>query len=153
MEIQIPKALVDVLEEIDRNARAYGWEVAKRDLYPPNGTPLSPENPFTNQDWRSRMVMLDEPLSLFDPLAELEEAMTPDPPTHVDECTYKYLHEQVFIGATRPLGTDEFAVLQGLVLMGIYNGVLSGDDNHYWVGLALNIDKETDNVKNRRDTV
>ena len=49
------RALLDALPEIDRNARAYGWEVR-------NGHPLtekiestSPDNPFMDSDWRAHI--------------------------------------------------------------------------------------------------
>lgn len=57
MSIEIPQALIDMLDSIDRNARAYGWETAKQDEYPPDGTELSPENPFIHANWRDRIVM------------------------------------------------------------------------------------------------
>lgn len=44
------------IEEIDRNARAYGWEIGR-------GHPLhstikvnSPDNPFLDSDWRSKIL-------------------------------------------------------------------------------------------------
>lgn len=45
----------DVIEESDRQARAYGWEIGK-------GTPIaevvtaSEENPFIDPEWRDRYI-------------------------------------------------------------------------------------------------
>lgn len=54
-----------ILVEIDRNARAYGWEVG-------NGHPLarkivetSPDNPFTDKNWQSK-ISQDGPGEDFD---------------------------------------------------------------------------------------
>lgn len=48
------RQLTPVLDEMDRNARAYGWEVGR-------GKPLTavldfdPDNPFLNPDWRDNV--------------------------------------------------------------------------------------------------
>lgn len=41
-------------EEIDRNARAYGWEVGKHGQLDPT-VGLSPDNPFADPNWRDRV--------------------------------------------------------------------------------------------------
>lgn len=49
----------DMLDDMDRNARAYGWEIGK-------GKPLttememSPDNPFTDKNWKDNVVAPDE---------------------------------------------------------------------------------------------
>lgn len=45
----------EALDEMDRNARAYGWEIGR-------GKPMtrqmemSPDNPFIQEDWKKNMV-------------------------------------------------------------------------------------------------
>lgn len=41
-------------EEVDRNARAYGWEVGKHGKLV-EITSLSPENPFADPNWRDKV--------------------------------------------------------------------------------------------------
>lgn len=47
--------LAPLVDEMDRNARAYGWEIG-------HGQPLvrelefSPENPFINPNWRDDVI-------------------------------------------------------------------------------------------------
>jgi hypothetical protein len=40
------------VREIDRNARAYGWEVGRRGIAPPPAIASSPDNPFLDSGWR-----------------------------------------------------------------------------------------------------
>lgn len=47
---------VSDLAEIDRNARAYGWEVGRRGIEPTAVTETSEGNPFIDPDWRDRMA-------------------------------------------------------------------------------------------------
>ncbi len=50
----------EALDEMDRNARAYGWEIGQ-------GKPLTREmtmsegNPFNDRDWRDNLVREDAP--------------------------------------------------------------------------------------------
>lgn len=41
-------------DSIDRNARAYGWQVGHDGSEPPRALEMSPENPFLLPDWRER---------------------------------------------------------------------------------------------------
>lgn len=43
-------------EEMDRNARAYGWEACRQGTLAENFTSLSEDNPFINPNWRKDMV-------------------------------------------------------------------------------------------------
>lgn len=43
------------LAEVDRNARAFGWEAAKRGTLFTKFDELSPENPFLDPNWRDQI--------------------------------------------------------------------------------------------------
>lgn len=48
-------AVQAMLEEVDRNARAYGWEIGRGRALT-EVVDYSPDNPFLDPDWRKRMV-------------------------------------------------------------------------------------------------
>lgn len=43
------------IEEVDRSARAYGWEIGKGHPLSERIEQLSPENPFLDKNWRERI--------------------------------------------------------------------------------------------------
>lgn len=47
----------DMLNEVDRCARAYGWEIGQGNTPegPFDGVVASPKNPFNHKDWRERL--------------------------------------------------------------------------------------------------
>ncbi|MCA9367601.1 hypothetical protein KC887_05080 [Candidatus Kaiserbacteria bacterium] len=47
---ELPVPLLDVLEEMFRQARAYGWEIGNGAQWAAT-LPSSPENPFLQRDW------------------------------------------------------------------------------------------------------
>ena len=44
-----------ILAEIDRNARAYGWEIGRGHPLVERIESTDPENPFLAADWRTRL--------------------------------------------------------------------------------------------------
>lgn len=44
-------------DEIDRNARAYGWEIGKGHPLVEQIEKMQPDNPFLNKNWRENLVM------------------------------------------------------------------------------------------------
>lgn len=47
---------VRYFEELDRNARAYGFEVGRGHPLTEKLEYLSPDNPFMDREWRSRII-------------------------------------------------------------------------------------------------
>lgn len=45
----------DDIDEIDRCARAYGYEVGRRDISPPSQLETLPDNPFLDPKWREHI--------------------------------------------------------------------------------------------------
>lgn len=45
------------LDEIDRNARAYGWEIGRGHPLTDRIESTSEDNPFLRADWRDRIVL------------------------------------------------------------------------------------------------
>lgn len=46
---------IEGLEEIDRNARAYGWEVAKHNMLIEIFDHVCEDNPFMDKNWRDNL--------------------------------------------------------------------------------------------------
>lgn len=45
-----------LLEELDRNARAYGFEIGRGHPLLEKLTHISDDNPFMDKDWRSKII-------------------------------------------------------------------------------------------------
>jgi hypothetical protein len=53
--VDLPKELVNILAEIDRNARAYGWEIGRgKELQ--DHIEISPDNPFKDLSWVTKVI-------------------------------------------------------------------------------------------------
>jgi len=50
---------VDKLEEMDRNARSYGWEVGHGQQLASKIENISEENPFQDPEWRQRVFLAE----------------------------------------------------------------------------------------------
>jgi hypothetical protein len=53
-DVYIPEE-TRLLEELDRNARAYGWEVGRGHPLTEKLTVTSPDNPFMDRNWRDKV--------------------------------------------------------------------------------------------------
>lgn len=51
---------LEQLEEIDRNARAYGWEIGNGHPLAERIEELSDDNPFLDKKWREKMMKVIE---------------------------------------------------------------------------------------------
>lgn len=59
--MHLPVESEDVrLAEIDRNARAYGWEVGRGHLMVDRMEDCDPANPFLDPNWREHVQVRDE---------------------------------------------------------------------------------------------
>lgn len=52
--IKLPNTLLETLFELDRNARAYGWEVGNGKRMT-DTIEMSPENPFLDENWTDKV--------------------------------------------------------------------------------------------------
>lgn len=48
-----------VIAELDRNARAYGFEIGRGHPLTEKLTHISPDNPFMDRDWKSKITKED----------------------------------------------------------------------------------------------
>ena len=44
------------IEEMDRNARAYGWQVGRSGTFPTDVTETTDDNPFVDPNWRDKLA-------------------------------------------------------------------------------------------------
>lgn len=70
----------DEIEELDRNARAYGWEIGRGQPIGPQ-IETTPDNPFLNPDWRAAAQGTSEPFSGKDRLSGLDPLHPLNPET------------------------------------------------------------------------
>lgn len=50
------KVLFDLIPEVDRNARAYGWACGRAGGLLVGETTAGPDNPFLDPNWRERLT-------------------------------------------------------------------------------------------------
>lgn len=141
MNIELPESLVTVLENMDRNARAYGWEVGKHGQLI-DRPPFSDDNPFLDANWRDNITVVE----LNETVATQNHAMV-DPldhnlgySKHPEEYPYKYHRPGLYIGASAPLGEFEFDHINAAMSVYKFYGSLptmSDDKVIYWAAVKV----------------
>lgn len=56
---ELPTVLVTLIEEIHRNAAAYGWEIAQGAPWTQEQMPLSDDNPFADVNWAKHIIVAE----------------------------------------------------------------------------------------------
>jgi len=76
----------DHLEEMDRNARAYGWEVGHGQTLASRIEHISEENPFQDPEWRHRVFLSENRSDL-----EYVEVPQPEPEGDIPETESEWI--------------------------------------------------------------
>jgi hypothetical protein len=112
----LPEGIAHIILEMDRNARAYGWEIGRGQLISPN-VYVSEDNPFMDEDWRDAAEEKTETESdvrakLYDEyrwnMLEIADGRCPQDPDGLHNYSGTIC---VYCDAMRP----EFASLQDIV--------------------------------------
>jgi hypothetical protein len=57
---EMPTQLVDMIEEIHRNAAAFGWEIGNGAEWSGGVIQMSEDNPFADVNWAAHVVLAEE---------------------------------------------------------------------------------------------